>query len=174
MLSIDCGVNAIGVAIWNKKPTRENVIPDEAFCIHVAADKAWEEKCIELVIKLDKLANDISSFRYVVTEFPEVYGGAKGNAAAKNGDVAHMAHFCGALHAYAYPRTFIPVLPTEWKKQLKKEIMERRLRRAIGDADGTGKAITEHAWDAVGIGLYFAGIKINDKELFSSQLDGLK
>ena len=66
------------------------------------------------------------------------------------------------------------MLPTEWKRQLKKDIMVKRLRRGVGNNDASGHLITEHAWDAIGIGLFFAGININNKELFGSQREGKK
>ena len=94
--------------------------------------------------------------------------GTKGNAAAKKGDVVHMAHFCGMLHHWSLSRhsNFFPIKVTDWKGQLPKEIVEKRLKRAIGTKDRCNKEITDHAWDAVGVGLVFAGYKLNDPTVY--------
>lgn len=96
-------------------------------------------------------------------EWPEVMGGAKGHAAAARGDVSRLAYCCGAIAALCDQLTKIHLIPvTTWKGQLKKEIVTVRLMRLIGDKDKVGFKIETHAWDAIGVGLYVRGLKLND------------
>ncbi len=106
-----------------------------------------------------------------VVEFPRVMSGTRGEAAARKGDVLHLAHFCGMVHseAIASDGEFIEVDAGKWKGQLSKELVEERLSRLIGTVDANGKDIDSHGWDACGIALTYLGVSMDDKELLGGK-----
>ena len=166
LLAIDPGINALGGSVWYKKPKKDNLKPDHAFCIESNLNSLWFERCFELVYKLNNMFK-ISTFDNVVTEFPEFFHSAKGNAAAEQGDVCHMAHMCGLLQSYCgMYNLFTPILVTKWKGQLSKPTVKKRLKRVVGRKDGNNKVISEHAWDSTGVGLVWMGYKLDDSSIF--------
>ncbi len=105
-----------------------------------------------------------------VVEFPRVMGGSRGAASAARGDVLHLAHFCGLVHAEALGRDvkFAIEDAGQWKGQLKKDIVEQRLTRLIGTKDELGNPILDHAWDACGVALVHLGVAMDDLELLGA------
>jgi len=168
LVAVDPGINAMGIAVWENKVTSRSLKPNYAFCIEAPnLFDDWYTRISEMIYSLDVWIS-LTKPTWIVTEFPEFFEGAKGNAAAKGGDVTHMAHCCGMLHALAvkYKSSFEVLEVTKWKGQLSKKIVETRLKRAVGTQDVAGKDIVDHAWDAIGVGLVFSGYHLDDAKYF--------
>jgi hypothetical protein len=105
-----------------------------------------------------------------VVEFPRVMAGSRGAASAARGDVLHLAHFCGLVHAEALGSDIDFAIQDagQWKGQLKKEIVEERLSRLINFSDKRGACINSHAWDACGVALAHLGVGMDDIELLGA------
>ena len=93
----------------------------------------------------------------VVFEMPEVWlGSATSAAAAGKGDLLKLAFLVGAMAETAnVAGCRLPVLisPRDWKGQLPKDAVIRRIRRVIPDA-----TTRDHEADAVGMGLAAQGL----------------
>lgn len=96
----------------------------------------------------------------VFIEWPSFFGSAIGHAAAARGDLVKLTFgagfVCGELHSIFGCKTE-PILVNDWKGQLPKDEVTRRIRSIIGVKKCRNLGIKTHAWDAVGIGLYAKG-----------------
>ena len=74
------------------------------------------------------------------------------------GDIDKVMFMVGMLSSWAHEASVqvVPVGVNEWKGQLKKKLVFKRLERLIGTLPG----VDNHALDAVGIGLYKKGFSI--------------
>ena len=87
-------------------------------------------------------------------EMPELWSGsALSQAAAARGDLFKLSFLVGSIYTAL---TMVNVdstilLPREWKGQLKKEMVDRRIWKALN------KKFPNHISDAVGIGLFVIG-----------------
>jgi len=109
---------------------------------------------------------------YVVAEMPEFRAGsAVGHAAASTDSLGMLYFMCGGYSAVARSVWLKPefVTPSVWKGQLPKEVVAKRVAAAIGCEAEDGTPFESHVWDAVGIGLWFMGHKLNDGKLFSGR-----
>jgi hypothetical protein len=88
-----------------------------------------------------------------VSEFPSWMNIQLGWA---KGDLQKLCFLVGMLAGYfKTARSFTPVTPNEWKGQLPKQVVIRRLIKRFG-ATATADW-QKDAWDAVGIGLWKMG-----------------
>lgn len=82
---------------------------------------------------------------------------AKG-IAAQAGSVYKLAFLVGYIaHAFDFECEVIVTTPMEWKGQLPKDVIQRRVISRLGAAKCIGLNIRSHAWDAVGLGLWALG-----------------
>ncbi len=173
ILSVDPGLNAIGWAWWYARPRLEKpllagVISVPAKMIKKTAE-TWHDRIGNILYYLDhRLDTDAEKMTRLVVEWPEFRDGAVGRAAAARGNLTQLAFCCGALYTVAVAKgaTFELLAVSKWKGQLPKEVVEKRIKRAIGDCDQEGSPFKSHAWDAVGIGLVAKGYKMNDADVF--------
>ena len=153
LLAIDPGLVGTGWATF---------IGDEghpAGCGVIAAKRTmeWDDKlgfyCLWLrrFVKLNKPDE-------IVMEWPTYMQSAGGQLSARSGALVKLCMLVGALHVNSGPRCpVILVTPNVWKGQLSKKICIKRIRRILGDDTINELNPTEHAWDAIGIGLYYYG-----------------
>lgn len=161
VIAIDPGVNACGVATWGGKDVR----PHQTMVFTASKKLTWPERVATLVNNVN-LEFQFSSFDTLAIEWPEVMGGAVGNAAAKRGDVTMLAYSVGSFasiaESFGLKVQLVPV--REWKGQLSKDVVEKRITRAIKGIYSTcGQLIKTHAWDAVGIGLHARGYPLDHR-----------
>lgn len=156
ILSVDPGTRAIGYCVWSAKKWGTVAPPIMAGTIESGNEfrRGFETGVLYLV---QTLASKVSAFNVeqVYCEKMEFHASARGMAAAA--DVLGVAFFCGALCHWADERraSFHPVLVSEWKGQLSKEQVVKRLRNRLGAAlDGLMTDPASHDWDALGIGLH--------------------
>lgn len=76
---------------------------------------------------------------------------------ARRGDLVKLVMVVGSivgiLSTGCYEIILIPV--NRWKGQLPKDVVNKRVERFYGS--NNCKGFKTHAWDAVGIGLYYKG-----------------
>ncbi len=181
MLSVDPGVNAMGLALWRWEPRHRKKMekPIRAWVGQLPskvlkAEPDWHRKMLRL---LNRARDSIIKFgmkdhlhlEALFIEWPEIRSGSVGHAAAVRGDVSALAYCCGAM-CEMFPDVRSTLLAvSEWKGQLPKEIVNKRITRAIGSKDRSGNAFETHAWDAVGIGLVGKGFALDDPKHFGRQ-----
>jgi hypothetical protein len=150
--TVDPGVSGLGWAVWNDEQLEAygNIYADKRYT-------TWTARASEIELKFRQEVLLKYPLKKVYIEFPEYQTGATGHAANVKGDVLILACLIGFLGcsclSMAIP--WIPVLVSDWKGQLKKEIVELRIRKVIPDLKAKS-----HAVDAIGIGLWLQG-KIN-------------
>jgi hypothetical protein len=88
----------------------------------------------------------------LVSEYPAWHGQVLGWSA---GDLQKLVFLVGVLAGYFHAAaSFTPVTPGEWKGQLPKSVVTRRLEKRFGKHT---KGWEKDVWDAVGIGLWKMG-----------------
>jgi hypothetical protein len=93
-----------------------------------------------------------------VIEFPMYMESVAGLAASK-GSTLKLAFLIGC-YAEAFRRRGCVVqlvTPLDWKGQLPKDVVIRRIHRVISEEDCNAYGIRSHAYDAVGLGLWVRG-----------------
>ncbi len=170
VVGFDPGVVACGVAMFTSED-----FPRPAWTMSFDLPKDHRSDWFNQVAYLAGYA--IHSLKYTkrqpgafVVEFPRIMAGSRGAASAARGDVLHLAHFCGLVHAEALGSdiTFAIQDAGQWKGQLDKDIVKKRLIRLIGSCDAKGNEILDHAWDACGVALVHLGVKMDDVELLGA------
>lgn len=190
MLSVDPGVNALGLALWRWSAKRRKKLepPVRAWVDQLPSsvlknEPDWHVKMTRMLdIVHQSIIKNCLQDRLRITalfiEWPEIRSGSVGHAAAVRGDVSALAYCCGAMCEMAVERAMCEMLMepfrvrskllavSEWKGQLPKEVVNKRITRAIGGKDRSGNRFSTHAWDAVGIGLIGKGFALDDPKHF--------
>lgn len=182
VIAIDTGLNELGWAAWlgedADKLAHWPIAPSAAGVVRVPLAEAvrskvdWTTRAKMILSEFMVQASGLHECKVHVMEMPEFRAGdAVGHAAAAGESLGMLYFMCGMHCRLADTLNAMPVFfkPREWKGQLPKRVVQQRLESAIGDSDGRGEFITEHAWDAVGIGLHFAGHRIDDARKFGKQ-----
>jgi hypothetical protein len=90
----------------------------------------------------------------VVSEYPAYFGGQSVRGWA-TGDLQKLTFLVGVLCGHFAESEFTEVTPGNWKGQLPKSVVIRRLQKRFGP--GATQEWEKDAWDAVGIGLWKLG-----------------
>ena len=171
-VSVDPGVNALGWALWDTSEWFELVAPLSCGVIQCGRRRLmdWEEKVRALSKQFVCDVWSQHSLARLDVEMPEHRSGPVGAAAAGRGDVAALAFAVGVLAqmAYADGAAFMPWPVSRWKGQLPKDVVERRIERAIGLRACDDSKIMSHAVDAVGVGLVAKGFDFADADTFGT------
>ena len=148
VLTVDPGLMGTGWALWrNKKsPVGTGVLKTE----HGKSAISWEERSHRISDGFSALLVTYTP-KLVVIEFPGLFGAdATSYAAASKGDLFKLTYLVGNLgvlvHRIGSKVETLP--PSKWKGQMPKDVVDRRIMRAIG------KKYPNHIGDAVGMGLY--------------------
>lgn len=150
LISIDPGLSGTGWARWsNTQLEAVGVIHDRA------KDDTLAARCRGIASQILKHIHRFGDM-HVFIEMPQHMASAKG-IAAQSGSVYKLAFLVGYLAADVYPCEVIVVTPQEWKGQLPKDVVQRRIERILGRSKCRAVGIRSHAWDAVGIGLFALG-----------------
>jgi len=144
--TVDPGIGGTGVAQF----ISSEEAPIETVSI-VSRRKGWRAKVDGIVEAfMSMLDEDLESPTCVVFEFQELWSGSSTSmAAGSKGDLFKLTFLTGRLAQVAYDAgaEVVLVKPGEWKGQLSKKAVDRRIDRALGLAFGN------HVSDAVGMGL---------------------
>lgn len=180
-ISIDPGCSTMGVCVWDMSSWDANKLrpPVEALAVNLNKGGFLREQTNsggmynylsgtrELIKRLKRIAARYAKVDRVYCEEMESFGGVRGNAAG--GDVLHVAFACGAFYQWASElgAGFHPVRVTEWKGNLSKEQVYRRILKRFDltehseEEERTFAGILtypiSHDWDACGIGLFAQG-----------------
>lgn len=175
--AVDVGLNAIGWAAWREREVMrtKGLVPDEAGVIDFSRDRLflkmpWHDRAARMFDKIVCETNLSARMNIIhAVEWPEFRAGsAVGHAAASGDSLSYLAMMCGQHLRYAFlmKQVFMPIPVSEWKGQLPKPIVQRRLEVLFGgDETLLGQQIVTHGWDAVGIGLHAMGWSINRSKM---------
>lgn len=157
LVTIDPGLGGTGWALWTSRamPDAVGVVRD------VTKDESLANRCAELSGKLlvaleheNRLVHRPDT--YVFLEMPQHMANVKG-IAAQAGSVYKLTFLVGYLAARFCKCQVVVVTPGEWKGQLPKDVVQRRVTRILGWDTVEDLNIQSHAWDAVGLGLWAMG-----------------
>lgn len=155
LIAVDPGVGGTGWADWMGRQEA----PDRVGVIRPAKGNApWLDRMRSVAEQFWIFASTVDTQRTYVFECPALQIGGRGHAAAARGDLVKLAMLTGALVCMVHTCKVVLATPSEWKGDLPKEITKRRVRAKIGQAHIYRLGLTklaDHAWDAVGIGLWY-------------------
>lgn len=147
-LTVDPGLNGhTGWALW------DNVyIPPLLTGITKAWPHLhWEDEARHTALEVRAKAK-YHDCKLVVTEMPEFWSGsAKSFASAAQGSLFKLSFLVGCIHAALDHVPIKLIAPRTWKGQLKKDMVNRRIKAAID------LSYPDHISDAVGMGLFMKG-----------------
>lgn len=154
LLAIDPGLAGTGWALWiepavEDAPNKVGVIPPFGPRLDLA------ERCEHIVMALPYMAHD----SIVVCEFPEFQGDTGRMMGWRKGDLQKLTFLVGYIAGRLEQHRFVGVRPSIWKGQLPKSVVEDRITERLGKAWVTASGVKTHAWDAVGIGLWFKDLE---------------
>ena len=157
LLSIDPGLGGTGYVFWFAgRPLKAgNIYPAKP-----AQRKDDLESGEELLNRANEIYNrlmDIVGVQLhpltVVIEFPEYQEGLRGRTARSTGSIDKLAFLIGVL-AGSFGNDYRVIMPRvrDWKGQLPKEVVTRRMLKHYGLDLCVKLNVRAHAWDALGIG----------------------
>lgn len=158
LISLDPGLGGTGWALWQggDVPHAVGIVRDTAKDESLAV-RCWElSKKLHTSIRASVNGDPFLSSTAVVIEMPQHMTNARG-IAAQAGAIYKLTFLVGYLSAMMYPCPVTVVTPGEWKGQLPKDVVQRRIQAILGDATCLRLNIKSHAWDAVGIALWALG-----------------
>lgn len=179
LVSVDVGMNALGWAAWLYANEREPVAPTGAGVIKVPnailkSTKLDEQWILRFEWLMDRFRVDVYDEykpRRLALEWPEFRASsAMGHAAASRGNLTQLAFAAGAHACMAWMARRdgagckVILLPVStWKGMLPKDVVTARIHAAIGKSASLTGEFSSHAIDAVGIGLFAQGHKLDGK-----------
>ncbi len=151
ILSVDPGVGGTGYAVWGEKLVDFGTLHFSVGVLH------WEDRVQNVAVKFSNLFR-LYKISKVVMEFPNYMHGTQGRMVAESGDLIKLAVLTGMLMQCTMSEgvEFEPVYPGTWKGQLPKIVCENRIRKILGKQFPKDR-ISNHAIDAIGIGLWAQG-----------------
>ena len=146
ILAVDPSVNNIGLACYNSD-TKE--LRTQLFHPKKGREKA--AMGIEILRHVLLFFLQGEKVDYMVVEYPNWQGSAKGLIAMQKGYTLDLAFVCGILAAglpLSSNKIFLPT-PLEWKGNAPKSATEYRVKKRFGILQ-----ISEHEYDALGLLMY--------------------
>ncbi len=165
LLAIDPGLNSMGWAFWDRTrvaamqhhvvrtPTKAGLIKAPRK-LELAPRALWIANTLHReLIDLGEIDGRHTRHVDIVSEFPSWMNISLGWAA---GDLQKLCFLVGVLAGYfKSAHSFTPITPGEWKGQLPKAVVTRRIQRLLGP--GATREWEKDMWDAVGIGYWRLG-----------------
>jgi len=151
MMSVDPGLGGTGISVWSGKRL------ESATVITAPRGEEWDVRAIWYAQAVyDKAVNEVVSD--VVIEMPQYMQSAGGQLTARANSLVKLTTLVGCmLFALSDEERRVHLItPTKWKGQLPKPAMVKRIQARIPKACARIMPMT-HAWDAIGLGLYFQG-----------------
>ena len=159
-LSIDPSINACGYAVHNiktKKLLDHGLISPKKAIKKKEAMPSFIDKSRYV---LDTIQDVMDSYEdnsvQLVLEIPDHWGD-QGYLARESGSIYKLTFVCGMICSLS--EHIVTYLPREWKGQMKKEVMQRRLARFCKGVIDI-KSLNHNVVDAIGIGRKFLGEKV--------------
>lgn len=156
--SIDPGLGGTGWAWWNRRHlvTVGVITPPSA-----KKESDWTVRVQYIAQKMADVllqSGGVGSKVTIYCEEMEYQASAKRAVAWKSGDLQMTVFLIGYLAARLRPCRFVLVPVRQWKGQLPKDVVQRRIVQTLGNEACIHHQIKTHAWDAVGIGLHSLGV----------------
>jgi len=160
MLTIDPGLSGTGWAIFHGKELIDHGT------LHVGTKGDWIERAFQIARSLEYVAEYSKGIDLVVIEKCRNLPSAKGVAATLSDAIVKLAIFTGmCVMVCGQHAAHIELIePSAWKGSMSKDVMDRRVARALGADDRQCKKpvkfidsklgkTSSHTRDAIGIGL---------------------
>lgn len=156
LVAIDPGVH-LGWAFWpdNKRyPVRCGVV------------KPQHGKSKDFFLNIHSTTHQLGEIilmlkpKFIVCEWPQSFTSVGGRAASGAGSIIKLAFGIGqlAMIADACEASFIPIPVAQWKGNLSKHIVIKRIKKTLTSARLNYLEPFSHSWDAIGIGLFCKGM----------------
>ena len=150
-MTVDPGLTGSGWIFWQgQRILGHGVIksprPRDSYWVHRAFDVA-DMLCI---------AADQCKPMEIICEEPKFMGSsARGRASAGSGSLVRLSMMVGILMAKLDPMIEFTLLDVnDWKGNMDKDAVAKRVRRIMGDA---AEDLKDHELDAAGMGLHYQG-----------------
>lgn len=163
VIAIDPSVSSCGIARWRFTTWarwEKALPPEEVHLWHPPSKaKAWHEKMNWMARALDiYIAEADLPIHSVGCELPMMVRGG-GEVVANSGALVKLSCCVGAFAGVCamHDVEFVPVPVHDWKGQLPKTMVNRRIKKLLGAANC--REFRADIWDAVGIGLYMKGVR---------------
>lgn len=158
VLCIDPGIRHLGYAFWPiiKRANGAHVrAPSDSGLITTARRTRWETIVYEELAAWLRRYITTKRVRHVVIETATFWSeSARSRQAAKRGDLLRLVFLVGALGVVAHELCVVSpvtVEPKEWKGDMSKAVMKRRVHRALHHR------YQKHEYDGVAMGLRIMG-----------------
>lgn len=167
VLFVDPGSGGTGIAyfkelsVLHKNPRRPGPIYRPEFSGVVLPQGAnWLTKTDNVISWLNEKLEEKSLTGRVgvlVVETPELWAGHSiSEAASRSGSLIKLTYLSGLIAGIVRPQYIIPVLPRQWKGQLPKDLVIKRVREAWPTLHA-GDDPPDHEADALGMALAAMG-----------------
>jgi len=162
VLFVDPGLGGTGYAFFEwintaAKPSKVEK-PSLSGVIKAPRNEAWDNRVWSYCVRFSGILSSLP-VKEVVIEFPELFSGsAMSQASAGKGDLFKLTYLIGGLADRAREYTGrLPILmiPRDWKGQLPKDVVIKRIGKTYGD--DYMNQINDHEADAIGMGLSAQG-----------------
>jgi hypothetical protein len=167
--TVDPGFNGTGCALFKTLSPGVISYPDDTSLIKPIAEirarpksnpNYYEELVINIAGQFSLLLTQWD-VRHVAIETPKLFGSsAVSHASAAGGDLFRLTYLVGWLACRGYNYTVEPTIlftANEWKGEMGKEAVDRRICRAYERTYTKGGMFKNHVSDAVGMGLALVG-----------------
>jgi hypothetical protein len=158
LLAIDPGLQGTGLAFWED---RSKLAPSRVYVIRSKADEDWVLRAEAIAVHLRTSFPPRVGERHLTLacELMEMHGSARARM-MWHGDLQRTLVLIGmmtmVMRQHGADRVRL-IPPSEWKGQLPKSVVERRIQSTLGRKVCENLEIKTHGWDAVGIGLWVKG-----------------
>lgn len=156
MISVDPGVGGTGYAYWHDS----ELVTYGTIHFHQNCE-TWEQRMRDVGFGFLQMLKVVNVANILVMESPVFMRGFGGYTVASTGDLVKLAMLTGHLTARVYDRSAWTKLelvePSKWKGQLPKKVVENRVRKLLPGIFDPKKKVSNHAFDAIGIGLWKLG-----------------
>lgn len=149
LVSVDPGVHAVGIAFFI----------DRRLCSAAYVGGEWRGHRLPQVA-FDAVAGALPRAYEItlVVEVPQVYGHGGAGKGEDPNDLIDLALVVGAFVGYLRPVALTIYRPREWKGQVPKDVMTRRIKEKLAPEEVAkvrlpARGKQHNVWDAVGIGL---------------------
>ena len=155
VMSIDPSLNSLGLAVFENKKLSDHLL------IKSTTVERAKDEFVRARVMVEKIRDIYKKFGgknevQLVTEVPQHFGVA-GYLARESGAVFKLTFLCGML--FNMDETVIGYQPRQWKGQLPKEVVGRRLQQLYPklkivkkENDKTKFVMDHNIVDAIGIG----------------------
>lgn len=159
LVAIDPGIDT-AIAVW-RKTTDVNPIATATFCAKkTPRERGWLSLARNVTVQLQEWLSDYElrgALGFI--EEPAFFDTSSGHMVARRGDFCKLAMITGweisIMTSFGITPRLVGI--ANWKGQLPKTLVKKRIQKVLGKA-GVDLKLSEHAWDAIGIGLAARGM----------------